>query len=62
MKVKARISLGGVHRTKECEVDTEDLGFTEAEWRGLDDQSKLDAIIEYWNGMGLPEISYTEIE
>lgn len=57
MQVKVCISISAnIHSHKKVEIDTEDLGYTEAEWKKLSDDQKWEAARDYWSGMGDPEI------
>ena len=63
MKIKVAINSRANHVSKNEEtVDVEDIGYTESEWRALDEEAQMKAVTAYWHDQGLPEISFSEVE
>ena len=65
MKVQFNLNSGAnIYSTNESGwYDTvEDLGLEEGEWEKMTDDEKYNECVEYWNGMGYPEMYYEERE
>lgn len=61
MKLKIYIDSGANHDSaNEHEIDVEDFGFTSSEWKNLTEEERFQQVVEYWQGMGYPEIGYEE--
>lgn len=53
------ISIDGVQSENTHEIPVSELGFkSRVEWDASDDEAKIRAMVEYWNGNGLPCYSW----
>lgn len=61
-QIRVSIDSGAnIHSRNEHFVDVKDLGFdSREEWDSATDERKSEAVAEYWNANGYPEISWEE--